>query len=739
MKNVWKLFKGDVKRLKGNVVTVIVVLGIVLLPSIFSWYNMIACWNVFNNTGNLSVAVANVDEGYKSDLVPIKMNVGEQVVSGLRANDQINWVFTDEEDAIDGARSGKYYAAVVIPESFSRDMMTFYSDDVQHAQIVYYSNEKKNAIAPKVTDQGADQVSAQVNQVFMETLSDAALGIAQQLFTYADDADVNGAIAELGDHVGSLSGEMTRASALLRSYSTLLGSSCDLVSSSGDLLTSAKAGAQDVIDQASGMKDSADSITSAMDSAVTGLSGALKTSAGTLDSVKSSVGDAFDKSTVSIDDAKSTMNSTASYLETQSGNYVKIAKDLDPIIKELQSTGSSSGSGEDEASSYEALALEGLQRYLNMTSDLMADSAEILRTAAADGTLDTVDEEAKKDVLDKLQEAQDALNSASGEYDKVKPSLDSLTSAVNDLTTRVGNSAALLGDASDDLVNAAGSVSDGLSDAKQKLDSAADEFDRSANKLSDLSRGINEALATGDSELLRTVLGGDTASLASALSAPVKVDRHALYPVENFGSAMAPLYTSLALWIGALLIMVTFSLNPSQRILRELDNPKLPEIFLGRFGVVALLSLAQSLVLSLGNMLFLQVQVNNPGLYVLCYAIAGLVFAFIIYTLVASFANLGKAIAVILLILQVAGAGASFPLAILPDFFQEASKWLPATYVVNAMRAAMFGVYGGDFWLNIGALLLYTVPFIILGFVLRNPTVKLVNWFVEKVEESKVI
>ena len=125
MKKIWQLFVGDLKRLRSNVVTGIIVLGLIALPSIFSWYNMIAAWDVFGNTGNLKIAVASVDEGYESDLVPVKINVGEQVISALRANNQIKWVFTDKEDAIDGAKSGKYYAAVVIPESFSRDMMTF--------------------------------------------------------------------------------------------------------------------------------------------------------------------------------------------------------------------------------------------------------------------------------------------------------------------------------------------------------------------------------------------------------------------------------------------------------------------------------------------------------------------------------------------------------------------------------------------------------------------------------------
>ena len=168
MKNIWILFREDVKRLGTNVVTGIIVLGLVLLPSLFSWYNVIACWDVFGNTGNLSVAVANTDEGYKSDLVPLEINVGEQVVSELRANDQLNWQFVSEEEAVNGVRSGAYYAAVVIPQSFSKDMLTFYSDDVEHAKIVYYTNEKKSAIAPKVTDQGADQVSYQVNEVFTE-------------------------------------------------------------------------------------------------------------------------------------------------------------------------------------------------------------------------------------------------------------------------------------------------------------------------------------------------------------------------------------------------------------------------------------------------------------------------------------------------------------------------------------------------------------------------------------------
>ena len=171
MHNIWTLFKSDMRHLFANVVSCIITIGLVVMPSIFAWYNLIACWDVFENTGHLTVAVANEDEGYESDLIPIRVNVGDMLVSALRGNDQIGWRIVSEEEAVDGASSGKYYAAVVIPDDFSRDMLRFYMDDSERAQITYYSNEKKNAISPKITATGADTVSEKVNTVFAQSIS----------------------------------------------------------------------------------------------------------------------------------------------------------------------------------------------------------------------------------------------------------------------------------------------------------------------------------------------------------------------------------------------------------------------------------------------------------------------------------------------------------------------------------------------------------------------------------------
>lgn len=135
-----------------NAIAWIVILGLSVVPSLYAWFNIAASWDPYSNTGSLKVAVANVDAGYEGELLPISINLGEQVVSGLRENNQLDWVFTDSQKAVEGVKSGKYYAAIVIPETFSNDMMSLFSDDVEHSDILYYLNEKENAIAPKVTD-----------------------------------------------------------------------------------------------------------------------------------------------------------------------------------------------------------------------------------------------------------------------------------------------------------------------------------------------------------------------------------------------------------------------------------------------------------------------------------------------------------------------------------------------------------------------------------------------------------
>ena len=725
--NVIRIVRSDFKRLFANAMSVIIVIGLVVMPSIFAWYNVIACWNVFDNTGNLTVAVANVDDGYESDLVPLRVNIGERVVSALRANDQIDWTFTTEEDAVDGARSGRYYAAVVIPAGFSKDMLTFYSEDVQHARIVYYANEKKSAIAPKITDQGADSVSYQVNEVFAQTLSEVALGIAESMSAYADEADVGGRIAGVSGKVRDMGAQAERMASVLELYSSLAGAAQTLASDSGKLVVAAQNGV-DGLDAASSQgSTSASDLVAAVKGSVDDLAGALDGAAARFDEVSAFAGALFDAASTGAAQGAAGLRGQAEAVDAQIARYRSAIEQLEELRGSLPSDAQQ--------------ALDAVIARMSAVVSLMEGMRDNLGAAAERLEAGNADVQAQRAEVERLAaEARQASDDLAASFDGgLKPGLQQLADSAGVLAANMGDGLDSLRSSGADLSASAGSAADVLGDARAKVDEAAQKLRETARELETLADGVDEALVAGDADALRAVLGADAQLLSKALAAPVGIEREAVFPAENFGSAMAPLYTTLALFIGSLLILVVVKPTVSDRTREQLSDPQPRQLFMGRFGVLAFLSLAQTTVMGLGNLLFLQVQVAEPALFMLCFWIAGLVFTFLIYALVAAFANLGKAVAVLLLIIQVTGCGGSFPLQLLPPFVQALSPWLPATHVVNAMRAAMFGTYGGDFWWEMGLLALFLIPAAIVGLVLRKPLAKFMTWYVEQVESSKLV
>ena len=702
MRNALNLFRSDVRHIFTNVMSTIIVLGLVILPSIFTWYNVLACWDVFGNTGNLKVAVANVDAGYTSDLMPIEVNIGSKVESALRANDQIDWVFTDEEDAIDGAASGRYYAAVVIPESFSKDMLTFYQDDATHADIVYYTNEKKNAVSPKITTSGVDTVAYTINATFAQTLAEVSVALAQQISSYADSDDAQSMIARVTSDIRLMSSRMGQTSSVLDLYANVLRSGQGIVSSSSQLLETAEDGAASLTETT------------------------RQTIANSLTHVQN-VLDAYDAAYEKMIDAQedlsevdATMIQTYPTAEDAQDMADQLRKDAEEIDEQLKIP---------TLTDEQRAALEQTRDYLLS----LADSIEMGEITTGDmETLELAIATVKALLEDTTSTYQESL----------RPSIVQLRSDLQGTEADIAAAADAIASAGEGLSQTVDSVSVKLDDALSKLEKATSNLKEVSGKLGDLADAVDEALASDDLNTIKQLLSGDSSALATALSTPVEVERNAVFAVENFGSAMTPLYATLALFIGALLIMVVIKPTVSEQAIRDLGpdaNPKPRQLFAGRYGIVGLIALYQSLLLCLGNMFFLQVQVSDPLLFILCYLVTGQVFAFMVYTLVVSFANLGKGITVILLIIQVTGCNGSFPLSILPDFVQALSPWLPATHVVSAMRAAMMGVYLNDFWIEMGILLLFLVPFVLLGFILRKPTEKFMHWYIEKVEDSNLM
>ena len=764
LRNIGLVFRRDASGLFKNVMSVVITVGLVVLPSLFAWYNILACWNVFGNTGNLSVAVANEDEGYKSDLLPIDVNVGEKMISALHENDQINWVFTDAEDAVEGTKAGTYYAALVVPEGFSKDLLTFYDGDSVSAKIDYYVNDKKNAIAPNITGIGADTVSYEVNATFADTLSKVAAGLGESLLTIAEKSDAAGFVASLSSGTRTVADRLGQSVDIVGLYSTLSKDAQGLLQGSASALDTLSSQMDDLFTKIEAGKERLRELIADVVSSVEEIQTTLDNAKQVVTNLEGKADALIENAEIDVAEISGQLREKAADIDAEVAKIDKVVKILEKLKKDLQSGITneisakypSSGGGltidpnvdvdielsrETTVMVEDTLIIDKAISVLKKAEGLLEDAS-----AACTKTADELDE-GTKDVRNQLKDLKKRAAQVRAELEEAKqeieqnlgPGVAILKADIEALEANLDQGAARLQALAAGLPGTVRTVADAFGDISTKLDAAGTKLGAASKRLLDLANAIDLALASGDMETVKSLLQEDPATLAAALSAPVQVNRTALFPCENFGSAMAPLYCTLAMFIGSLLIMVAMRVEVSRRGRERLRNPKPRHLYFGRFGVVALLSLAQTTLLALGCMLFLKVQVAEPLLFMVGFWISGLVFAFIIYTLVVAFGNLGKAIAVLLLIIQVTACNGSYPLPILPDFVSAISPWVPATYIVDALRAAMMGVYMNDFWIAIGHLLLFVIPFLLLGLVLRKPLERFMKFYVSKVEECKIM
>ena len=736
MRKIAELFKRDLSRVRGSVVACIVAVGLVIVPTLYAWFNIAGSWDPYGNTGNLKVAVANSDEGYLSDLIPVRVNIGDTVVSALRENESIDWEFVKEDAAVEGVRSGEYYAAVVIPGDFSSRMMTVFSDEVEHADIVYYENQKANAIAPRVTDKAASTVRKQIDETFAETISDVGLATASSLLEFMDGDQVANYAANLSATLDAGIATLRDASQTARDFTGILGSSTGLLDSAGGLLDRAGETTSGAEALAGDIKTGLASMDAALDGAVSSINDALADSAGDYEAAAKAIEGAFG----AIDDHVATsvgqLRGAASKISAQAEDLrdtqanIKHLEDkvegmnLPPAVKKdlIQRIDIAANSVGNVANQQELLAKH------------LSDAADSLDAGAADARKQA------QEVKDDLAAAKGDIASIEGSYKKtLEAEVDELAAAIEEVAGSGRRMADDLSAAVTDLSGASKALAGNLADARAVLEGAADDLVASADELQGLKDGLDAAVASGDVQKVRDLIGSDPASLAEALAAPVALDREAVYHIRNYGSAMAPFYTVLSIWVAGIVLAAMLKANVDERDIQALAPIRLHELYLGRYAFFALLAFAQATLVCAGDLLFFGIQCEHPLQFLLVGWVAGFVFSNMIYTLTVSFGDVGKAIAVVLLVMQVAGSGGTFPIEMTADFFQGVYPFLPFTHAINAMHAAMAGAYGMEFWTELGILASYLLPSLALGLVFRRPVIRANQWVTEKLEETKLM
>lgn len=518
MKNILAIFKEDLKKLFGNVVNGIVTLGLILLPSIFAFYNIIACWDVFDNTGNVKVAVANTDEGYQSDLIPLRMNLGEQVISALRSNDQIKWEFVSEEEAIDGAKAGRYYAAVVIPSTFSKDMLTFYSDGGEQARITYYSNQKKNVIAPKVTDQGASSVSYAVNEAFAQSVSEISLSLVHVMANYLDENGADARIVALADHLEATSRILDNAASAVEVFGAFGNASKDALDSATKLINATQAGFGSIAGSTVGVAEGVSETAEALDSATATFKEALTASTESYEQLAQAAKDAAGALGNTSSAMASSMRMQAEAVSAQIASYQELSGLLRQIAPNVPS---------DVQPVLLAMAdrLDSTVKTLEQVRDLLNQSADDLDRANAQAKADIVE-------LEKVSaEAKTELDNLQKTYDQeVGPTLEEFERSSKAAAKAFSEGAAVLSEQDPFTIEGSESLESTFNDALGQSAKSADELRSAADQLSSTAEKLREAAMAGDSQTLHDLLSADVEGLAHALAAPVSIERTASLP-----------------------------------------------------------------------------------------------------------------------------------------------------------------------------------------------------------------
>ena len=726
MSTIIKIFRRDCKNATRNVIALVVCIGLVVIPSLYAWFNIAGGWDPYGATGQLKIAVANSDRGYTSQTMPMEINIGQRVEATLRENQKFDWVFTTEQDAIDGVSSGEYYAAIVVPEDFTSDIMSVFSTSTRHAELRYYVNQKENAIAPIVTQKGASWLKNEIDRQFAQTVTGVGAAVMTDLGNYLDDDQILSVASALDRALTSGSKDIRRVSTHVGSYASLLSSASSLVSSSNDLLKTTGSSASSLKSLLNDTGNSVASVRQGLDSSRDAISGAVDKSSQSIDSLGSAVDDAFDVAANHTGEARKKLSSAASLTSHVAGDYGSLAEQLDSLAGTISDASAQAH-------------VKAAATHARTTQATLFGISNALSTAADELTTDNV-EAKRREVKEKIDAGKTEIEALKSNYSgKLDQKLTSLSDAISSTSSATSDVANKLDDAIGSLQSATGSakadleaMQDSLSDAQGKLGGMADKID-------DTHARLKAALSSGDAKTIRTILSSDPDALASWIASPVQLDREAIYPVENNGSAMAPYYTTLALWVGATVLAAMLKTPLSEEALREAGGARPYQRYFGRLGIYLVLSFLQATLAMLGDLFFLGVQASDPIQMMVCAWVASFVFMNVIYALVASFGDVGKAVAVFLLVIQVAGSGGSFPKEMLPPLFQAFNPFLPFVPIMNGMRAAIAGSYGAEFWVCMGHALLFLAPALALGLVLRVPVIRVNDWFAEKLEDTKIM
>lgn len=734
---VLRIFVRDLKRIVRNPAAIVIALGVCIIPSLYAWINILANWNPYENTGTVPVAVVIEDEGTTIPDMGF-VNAGSMIREKLEENHQLGWEFAASEDeAVSEVEAGRAYAAFVIPRDFSATLAGVLDGKTEPAHLAYYVNEKANAIAPKVTDTGATTLETQIESEFLhvvgDTVADKLKGSAASMANDADQAvqSTAGKLRSAADGLAAQADSLGDAQRLIASSRKAIDgarASLDQISSSADTLAGS-------LDHAMGVLGDARAGTQAL---ATDLAGNLGTGAGAIAGISSTAAYDIGEIAGDIGWAQGKINAAIAQIRSLNGTVQNLKTSLE--LTRTTIVGLEQAEGQDGQSSLQTQVTKQLDKEIQALISLSDEQLAQLDRLQA--------------LSDDIKASADAVRNLSGTVnDAIQQGNQALSGLQTQLATVIGPSVSsaldTFADAGGYLEGTLNSIDPLTSQANSTLDQldtllqqGADTIDQTATSLREAAGGIGglasdlDALESAQTfRGLSDLIALDPTEVGSFMGAPVALKTHAVFPVDTYGSGVAPFYTNLALWVGGFVLVAIYKL--------EVDTEDIGTIrpwqgFFGRWLLLALLGQVQAIICCTGD-IALGVQCVSPAAYVFAGMVESLVYVLFVYALAVAFKHIGKALGVLLVVLQIPGTSGTYPIEMMPGFFQALHPWLPFTYGIDAMREAVAGFYGDTYLCCLATLLLFTVPALVIGVGARRHLVGINTLFDRRLAETDLM
>ena len=706
MKNIINIFKKDLKDIFTNYAMLIVVLALCILPSLYAWFNIKASWDPYGSTNNISIAIVNNDKG--TTLNNKNINIGKDLVKNLKNNNDLGWKFVSEQKALKGIKDGSYYASIEIPKDFSKDLTSLISSNVKKGELIYTVNEKINAIAPKITAKGASTIQLKINQTVVETVSQVLFETSNEL-----GIELEGQIPKLNDVENSL----VKVQSKFGNLYEILNLTSDGVVKSKDLVKNIQKDLPQIkstIKEANRLTSDVKTFLKASQDSMNKVSPIIKNDIGLMNDLSNSIVD--------------TSNALNNALKSGSDDTIILINTLSSKINHLSTI---------NASVHEFLnKLDKLDKNHNLSDTLNRLNELNAKLSNTSNLLGTI-----KNQIQNGQSPTDSILKIGNDIQSISSSLynnfdDRIANPINNIFSKSSS-------VSDDVITTLQNAENKLPKAEEILNNTIDLSNKgiegvtfAKEKLPKVEEIINELTSAvkqinneEDLHDLVKLLKNDIISEKNFLKEPVTLKEEKLYPVSNYGSAMTPFYTILSLWVGLLLLSSLLSAEVH-------GEYKSYEVYFGRGLTFTLIAVIQALIVSLGDIWVLGVKPASPILLVLGSIFASIVFTAIVYSFVSVFGNMGKAMGIVLLVIQVAGSGGTFPIEVTPKFFQIVNPYLPFTYAISMLRESVGGIYNPVLIKDLSILTVYIVISLILALPLKKPINKIYDIFNKKFSES---